>query len=346
MKHQDNKIENDTDDSRWPRRIGMLLVAIVFPLIWVGGLVTTTDAGMAVPDWPNTYGYNLFLYPMREWFFGPWDLFVEHGHRLLGSLAGLVAIFLVFVTVRGERRRWVRDFSIVILGLVIVQGLLGGARVVMDERVLAKIHGCLGPAFFAAAVGFCVVTSSWWKKSRLNAADFRGSAAARRMRQIATVMLAISYLQLIIGAFLRHIADDASPQIYQSLVILHVVTAVLIVLGTFSQLFVSLASKIRGAGLRGSIAVLALLVLLQFGLGIGTWVVKFGWPGEIGTHVGAAAFVIAEKSFLQVNIVTAHVAIGSLILAFWTVHALRCHRVLATESEPAVATEISLAVTE
>ena len=75
--------------SPWPHRLAVLLVCATFPLIWVGGLVTTYDAGMAVPDWPTTYGYNLFLYPWQTWLAGPWDLFIEHGHRLLGSLGGL-----------------------------------------------------------------------------------------------------------------------------------------------------------------------------------------------------------------------------------------------------------------
>ena len=65
--------------SQIPYRIALLLTAVVFPLIWVGGLVTTTDAGMAVPDWPNTYGYNMFSYPIESWLFGPFDLMVEHG---------------------------------------------------------------------------------------------------------------------------------------------------------------------------------------------------------------------------------------------------------------------------
>lgn len=313
----------------------MLLVAIVFPLIWVGGLVTTTDAGMAVPDWPNTFGYNLFLYPMREWFFGPWDLFVEHGHRLLGSLAGLVAIFLVVATVRGESRRWVRDFSIAVLLLVIVQGLLGGARVVLDERVLAKIHGCLGPAFFAAAVGFCVVTSRWWRHAcKFVAPDSKSSKVAGSLRNLATIMLIVSYLQLVFGAFLRHIGDEAAPQVYQGLIVAHVLTALLILLGTFAQLLFSRAKSIRGLGIRSSISILTILVVSQFALGIGTWVVKFGWPIWFENYTGAATFVVAEKSFLQVNIITAHVAIGSLILAFWTVQAFRCHRIFSTATAP------------
>ena len=76
--------------SPWPHRWAVVLACATFPLVWVGGLVTTTDAGMAVPDWPNTYGYNLFLYPWQTWLAGPWDLFVEHGHRLLGAAVGLL----------------------------------------------------------------------------------------------------------------------------------------------------------------------------------------------------------------------------------------------------------------
>ena len=70
----------------WIRRLAIVICCATLPLIFIGGLVTTTDAGMAVPDWPNTYGYNLFLYPWTTWFAGPWDLFVEHGHRLLAAL--------------------------------------------------------------------------------------------------------------------------------------------------------------------------------------------------------------------------------------------------------------------
>ena len=69
----------------WPHRLAVALACATFPLIWVGGLVTTYDAGMAVPDWPGTYGYNLLLYPWQTWIAGPWDLFIEHGHRLLGA---------------------------------------------------------------------------------------------------------------------------------------------------------------------------------------------------------------------------------------------------------------------
>ena len=81
-----------TLDESWPHRLAVLLVCRDVSLIWVGGLVTTYEAGMAVPDWPSTYGYNLFLYPWQTWLPGPWDLFIEHGHRLLGATVGLLTI--------------------------------------------------------------------------------------------------------------------------------------------------------------------------------------------------------------------------------------------------------------
>ena len=83
----------------------MVLACATFPLVWVGGLVTTTDAGMAVPDWPNTYGYNMFLYPWQTWLAGPWDLFVEHGHRLLAATVGHADDRLLVVFVRLDERR-------------------------------------------------------------------------------------------------------------------------------------------------------------------------------------------------------------------------------------------------
>ena len=313
--------------SRLPHRIALLLAAVVFPLIWVGGLVTTTDAGMAVPDWPNTYGYNMFSYPLESWLYGPFDLMVEHGHRLLASLAGVISIALVWFTYRSEARPWVKQFSVVLLALVVFQGLLGGARVVMDARVVAKIHGCVGPLFFAFVAGFVTVTSRWWQGFDLQKQqDQLQGRATKWMTMLAPVMLTVSFGQLVVGAFMRHINVDSPPKLYVMLVAIHIMTAVLIVSGTLLQWFLSRRAQVRGSGVRGSINLLGLLVLVQFGLGLTTWVVKFGWPAMMGDQRFAANYIVAEKSFPQMNLVTAHVAVGSLILAFWTIHALRCRR--------------------
>src|SRR5690606_10767704 len=122
---------------------------LTFLVVGLGGLVTTTKAGMAVPDWPSTYGYNLFLYPWETWIFGPRDLFVEHGHRLAASAAGLVTIVLVVLLWRDKSRpRWLAWMGLAALGLVIVQGLLGGMRVLLDDRWVALVHAVIGPMFF------------------------------------------------------------------------------------------------------------------------------------------------------------------------------------------------------
>src|SRR3954447_19950355 len=106
----------------WPHRLAVMLALVTFPLIWVGGLVTSYDAGMAVPDWPGTYGFNLLLYPWQTWIAGPWDLFIEHGHRLLGAAAGLLAIGLLVAVLITDRRRWLVQAALGALALVILQG--------------------------------------------------------------------------------------------------------------------------------------------------------------------------------------------------------------------------------
>ncbi|HEY7710462.1 MAG TPA: cytochrome oxidase assembly protein, partial [Candidatus Entotheonella sp.] len=158
------QIENcNLETLRWPHRWAVALACATFPLVWVGGLVTTTDSGMAVPDWPTTYGYNLFLYPLSTWLAGPWDIFVEHGHRLLGAIVGCLTIGLVVSLWRSESRTWLRWLGVAALLLVVSQGVLGGMRVVYDERSLAMFHGTTGPLFFAITVAMTVFTSRRWR---------------------------------------------------------------------------------------------------------------------------------------------------------------------------------------
>src|SRR5215212_6449864 len=169
--------------SPWPHRSAVALACATFPLVWVGGLVTTTDAGMAVPDWPNTYGYNLFLYPWQSWLAGPWDLFVEHGHRMLAALVGIITIGMLFVLMRLERRNWVRGTGFAALALVMFQGALGGMRVLFDERTLAMLHGMTGPLFFGITVALAVITSRTW----LSGTDSDSASATRTGRRIQTL---------------------------------------------------------------------------------------------------------------------------------------------------------------
>ena len=321
----------------WPHRIAIALVCVVFPLIWIGGLVTTTDSGMAVPDWPGTYGYNLFLYPISEWFFGPWDLFVEHGHRLLGSLAGLLAIMLVGVTWAKDRRRSMRWASIGLLLLVIAQGVLGGVRVLQDARLIAQIHGCVGPLFFAACVAFAVASSRWWQTAKT-------SDVAAGIARWSTFWLIVAFSQLVLGTFLRHVPEMTPPRQFNLFVMAHVTVAIVLVIGTWAHWLGTRHGSLRSLGIRPSANLLGLLILVQFSLGLATWVVKYGFPVWFEEYVWAATFVIPEKTRLQTYIVNGHVAVGSLIVAFWTVQALRSWRITSRDTAMESRTSESAAV--
>src|SRR3954449_5979886 len=149
----------DTPYNPWLHWIALLTAAATFPLIFMGGLVTSHGAGMSVPDWPNSYGYNMFLFPPSKWVGG---IFYEHTHRLMGSVVGMISIVLAIAAWKLERRAWVRQLAYAVLGVVILQGVLGGLRVVLVKLDLAIVHACLAQAFFCLASLVTVVTSRWW----------------------------------------------------------------------------------------------------------------------------------------------------------------------------------------
>ncbi len=308
--------------ARGLHRLALLAVGLVWPLIWIGGLVTTYDAGMAVPDWPNTYGYNLFLYPYETWLLGPFDLLIEHGHRLLAAIVGFVAIAIVIAAFRGEPRRWVRWLSIAVLAAVIGQGVLGGLRVVLSDRTLAMLHGCSGPAFFALCVATASVTGRWWWRASPRSVQ---ETSGRGLFFAAGMLIVLSYLQLVLGAQLRHAQPTMSPIGFSHIVKTHIAVAVLLWLCT-----AAVWARLRKCGdltLARPALVLIGLVVLQILLGIGTWVVNYGWPTMLQWVPGSQGYLVQSKGFAESMVVTAHVAIGSLILAVSTLVVLRVGRV-------------------
>jgi cytochrome c oxidase assembly protein subunit 15 len=181
-------------------RVALLTAAATFPLIFMGGLVTSHGAGMSVPDWPNSYGYNMFLFPPRLWIGG---ILYEHTHRLMGTVVGMLSIVLCAWAWRVERRRWVRWLATGVLGAVIFQGVLGGLRVVMVKLDLAIVHACFAQAFFCLTALMCVVTSKWWIEAR----DLSVGPTAHRGRRLMTygaACLFAVYAQLVVGATVRH----------------------------------------------------------------------------------------------------------------------------------------------
>lgn len=306
-----------------PNRMARLLVCATFPLIWVGGLVTTYDAGMAVPDWPSTYGYNLFLYPWQSWIAGPWDLFIEHGHRLLGSIVGLIAIGLLFVVWRKDDRGWMKWMAFAALLLVIVQGILGGQRVLRDDRRIAQIHGVVGPLFFALSCMIATFTSKWWRSDSNEGNSQKGS---RGLVAAAWLTFFLATFQLVIGSQLRHGIEYASGQVFRTAVLFHVLLAVILVLQIlFLAIRVLRSSQV--SQLRRPASALMLLVAGQFLLGIASWTVKYGWPAILQKWMASPMTTVQAKSMSQSLIVTGHVAIGALILATSGMLAVRVTRV-------------------
>ncbi len=324
--------------SKWAHRCAWLLACATFPLIWVGGLVTTTDAGMAFRDWLTSDGYWMPFYP---WFSSAGDKFVEHGHRLLGMTAGLLSIVLVLVTWRTEPRSWVRKFSFVILAGVILQGVIGGMRVVMDQRTLALIHGCTGPLFFALCAAMVVFTSRWWQNTSVE-----GKADSRRkVLRLSILCVGMAYAQLVVGAVVRHspyMLSETAGALFQSAVYLHILLALLIVGHVLLLAWRCFRNRLQVAAGIGLVA----LVAVQLFLGLGTWLVKYGLPNWATNMFGEMAFVNREADFLQAAIITSHAAVGSLIFVSTLVIALRFAKQLGVgvvflSMSPSLMTEVT-----
>ncbi|HXL25353.1 MAG TPA: COX15/CtaA family protein [Chthoniobacterales bacterium] len=182
-----------------PKRLLHWLAVIstisVLGLICSGGLVTSHEAGMAVPDWPNSFGYNMFLFPISRWVGG---VFFEHTHRLIASLVGLLTIGLCIATWLIEDRRWVKWLASVAVLAVIVQGVLGGLRVTEHNALLGLFHGCLAQSFLALMATLALVTSLFWIRLGTSGPE------TRQLRTLSVVVTAMIFAQLVLGVAMRH----------------------------------------------------------------------------------------------------------------------------------------------
>jgi len=167
-------------------------------LITAGGLVTSTDSGLAVPDWPLSYGQ---LFPPMVG-----GILYEHGHRMIATAVGLLTIVLAWALARWESRAWVRRLGFVALGAVVTQGLLGGLTVLLLlPTPISVAHACLAQAFLLTVVTIALVTRPSWNRLATDGAENElARATARRVRTPALFATAAVYCQLILGAFTRH----------------------------------------------------------------------------------------------------------------------------------------------
>ena len=167
-------------------------------LICSGGMVTSKGVGLAVPDWPTTFGYNMFLFPVSKWIGG---IFFEHTHRLIASAVGFFTIILAVWLWRYEDRQWVRNLGIIAVGAVILQGVLGGLRVTMLKDEIGIFHACLAQAFLGLIALIALATTNFWR----SLSDVRISPKKiGRLRTIAIAITLAIYVQLALGATMRH----------------------------------------------------------------------------------------------------------------------------------------------
>ncbi|HEV8544535.1 MAG TPA: COX15/CtaA family protein [Verrucomicrobiae bacterium] len=169
-----------------------------FCLIGVGGLVTSHEAGMAVPDWPTSYGYNMFLFPVSKWVGG---IFYEHTHRLVASGVGLLTTILMVSLWLKEERRWLRWLGVVAFLAVVGQGVLGGLRVTLYKQELGIFHAALAQAFFLCVSSIALFLSRTWQRLVAAGPSIQFHPAFRALVLGATTLI---FLQLLLGATMRH----------------------------------------------------------------------------------------------------------------------------------------------
>lgn len=322
--------------------VAILVTASVLVLICSGGLVTSHEAGMAVPDWPNSFGYNMFLFPVSRWVGG---VLFEHTHRLIASGVGLLTILLCLVTLIFERRRWVKVLSGLAVLAVILQGVLGGLRVVEHNQLLGLFHGCLAQSFLALVATIALVTSRLW----LRLPPARELRIARALRFWTVVVTAMIFGQLILGAAMRHshaglsipdfptayghllppwdagtiarinearaTARPLEPPTTLGLILLqyfHRIWAVAIVAGLASVAIAMVTCRWLPAAIRSGAAFWVGLVLVQFAFG--AWTV---WSGKAA------------------DVATAHVLFGSLTLVTGVVLSVALSAIAARSTQSA-----------
>jgi cytochrome c oxidase assembly protein subunit 15 len=176
-------------------RFSKLVVASTILLLLAGSLVTSTGSGLSVPDWPTTYGWNMFTFPPSKWVGG---ILYEHGHRLIASTVGFLTILLAAWLWIADPRRWMKWLGVAALGSVILQGVLGGLTVLFFlPTAISSAHAGLAEIFFCMTVSIALFTSQAW----LAASEPLDDAMLRR---VATWTTGAIYAQIIVGAVMRH----------------------------------------------------------------------------------------------------------------------------------------------
>ena len=279
---------------RWRFRFTLLTVGVTVLLISWGGFVTSIEAGMAVPDWPQTFGsWNTFN-PVENWWQST-PLLAEHGHRILGQIVGLLTLILAGWTWKKDPRQWMRRLALGALALVIVQGVLGGLRVTENSLALAAVHACTAQVFSALLVALALFTSRSWRTSP------PATPSASRQKTLVRLLLvtaAALYGQIVLGALLRHFGRGTGI----TFAVVHiggafVVTALVVASFVYAEKHFD-----HDAPLRRCAWAMAGAVFLQFALGLAAYLVLLNEMAQ------------SLRSALQVGLTAGHLVVGALLM--------------------------------
>jgi len=290
-----------------------LVAASTALLIFAGGLVTSTGSGLSVPDWPNTYGWFMWAFPISKMVGG---IFYEHLHRLIASTVGFLIVVLTVWLWKAEPRAWVRKLGYMALAAVITQGVLGGITVLWYlPDAISIAHASLAQIVFCLTSTIALVTSRRWiRDSGVN---------DRTLQRISMATTAVIYAQIVVGATMRHTGAGLAipdfpfafghviPPVWDAKIAIHfahrvgALTVAVLILATTGHAFFHHG---RRRELRNPAILLLALLTMQITLG--------------------ALTVLSQKHFI---INSLHVVNGALVLVTSLVLTLRAHRVRFAE---------------
>lgn len=289
----------------WLHRYAVLVAGCTLVLVFVGGLVTSTGSGLAVPDWPLSYGQ--FFPPMVG------GILYEHGHRLVAATIGLMTVLLAVWLWKMEPRKWVRNLGGLALLAVICQGLLGGITVLfLLPTAVSVSHAGLAQIFLCLGVSIAVFTSRGWQEARPRLNE----AAAPSLKSLTVATTAIIYVQTLLGALMRHTASGLSipdwplsfgrliPTQFTRQILFNFAhrTWALVVTFFIAWVVVQVFRRYRSERvlIRPAI-VLICAVLLQIFLGAETvWTGRATFPTTL--HVACGAFTLATSLYLALTV--------------------------------------------
>jgi cytochrome c oxidase assembly protein subunit 15 len=309
MEQAEHQVRDDSP--KWLRAVAIAAVCCTFPLLVVGGVVTTTRVGMADPEWPTTPWFLVEKVWGGELLDRGIGFAVEHGHRLLGWIVGILTTVLAIGLWFTERRAWLRYLGVVAVVAVIAQGVLGGLRVLFHNQFMALAHGIAAQLFFAfmTCLAAVIVGGAAMESRRVET----GSGA--KIRRLALITTGLIIAQLVFGATLRHFGPMWALGAHLFMAFAILVHVALIAKRVLSERGLQVA-------LGRPVEILTILVLGQLMLGAGAW----------GTSRGFGLNLTTTQSGAQIVFATMHMSVGALILATTAFLAVQSYRLLVPAS--------------